>query len=175
MIWGILIILLGLSLVLGAVFNMHIPLFRIAAGLLVVYLGVRLLLGWPVWHWEARLPDEAAVFSSRELRIEPGQAPARSYTTVFGRTRVDLSDVSLSQGDVNVEVNAVFGEAEVVVAAGQPVEVRAEVVFGRAALPSEAQVAVGRTSYRSPAAAGAPAVLRIKAHAVFGSFVLAQR
>ncbi|MDD2331344.1 MAG: hypothetical protein PHI68_01685, partial [Candidatus Cloacimonetes bacterium] len=49
MFWGILIILLGLSLILKD-FNINIPLFKIFFGLIIILFGIKLLIGRPHVH-----------------------------------------------------------------------------------------------------------------------------
>mgnify|MGYP003990967287 FL=1 len=43
--WGVMLVLFGASMILRAVFNLDIPIFRIIFALVIIYFGVKLLLG----------------------------------------------------------------------------------------------------------------------------------
>jgi len=172
MIFGILIVLIGVAIIIKAVFHIDLPIFRILAGVFLLYLGVQLILGWPRWHWPAETERDAAFFGYREFRLGPGEQPERSYSILFGKTLIDLSELKAPAEDVEVEVHVVFGAAVVRVKPEMPLEVEANVAFGSASLPDRAQVVVGKQVYRSDNAGAAPHRLRIRANVVFGSLTM---
>jgi len=173
MILGILIVLVGIAVLVKAIFHLDIPILRIAFGLFLIYLGVELILGWTRWHRMIEWGNGYfGVFGEQEMRVGPAEAPQRAYTVVFGRTVLDLSDVAPVNEDVKVELNVVFGDARVKVAPATPIEIVAQVAFGRAELPGTAQVALGRQVYRSETAATAAHLIRLRSNVVFGNLEL---
>ncbi len=172
MIWGVLIVLLGLAIIVKAVFHLDVPIFRLIFGLVLVYLGVQLIVGWHRWRW---FPDDdgaTVLFARREIVLTPGQMPERTYTVAFGRTLLDLRALAPAGADLEMDVNVVFGDAVIRINPASPVEVEANVAFGRAELPDRSQVVLGRHLYRSESAAGAPYRVRIKSSVAFGSLQL---
>lgn len=172
MIFGILIVLIGVAIIVKAVFHIDLPIFRILVGVFLLYLGVQLILGWPRWRWRGELDHDAAIFSYREYRLGPGEQPERSYSMVFGKTLIDLSELKAPTEDADVEVHVVFGQAVVRVNPAVPLVVEANVAFGNASLPDRTQVVVGKQVYRSENAETAPHKLHIRANVVFGSLEL---
>jgi len=172
MIFGILIVLIGVAIIVRAVFHIDLPIFRILIGIFLLYLGVQFILGWPRWHWHAETEGDSAVFGYREFRLGPGQQPERNYSILFGRTLLDLTELQSPAEDANVEIHVVFGKAVVRVNPAAPLEVEANVAFGNASLPDRTQVVVGRQVYCSENAATAPHKVRIHANVVFGSLEL---
>lgn len=162
---GMVIVLAGASLILEAVFKIHIPLLRIAFGLFFIVLGARIVFGpWP--HLAAGQPH-AAVMSEQRFAPGPAVGDRLKYDVVFGRAEVDLTGLSPLDHDVFVEVNAVFGDVLVMVDPTVALEVDSSAAFGMTRLPDRQTVAFGSAHYQGSARAGPR--LELKLNAVFGN------
>jgi predicted membrane protein len=175
MFWGILIVLIGLAIIIKAVFPIDIPLFRILFGVLLIYLGVQLLLGWP--RWGRGIGDEFkfSAFGERIIRLQPGQVPEDRYSVAFGNAMYDFTKVSLESRDIDVEVSVSFGKATIQVSQATPVVMEAGVAFGSAEFPDGSQVAMGKQTYRSENANSALHSLRIRSRVAFGQILLVRQ
>jgi hypothetical protein len=159
--WGIIVILVGITLVLNVVAGVRIPLFRIVVGLILVYLGVCLIAGG---RWGVRSRNSAA-FS--ETKVTPNEA-APEYSILFGKGDIDLSRVTLKPGANRCEVNTVFGGSVVRLDPQMPVRVSVSSAFGGARLPDGSSVSFGDHSYTSPGYRSDSAYLDLKLSVVFG-------
>lgn len=163
---GGLVALLGLSIILEAVFQIRLPLFRIGLGLFLLYLGVRVLLGGHAR--DVGLGGHSTVMA--EQHFAPGALGTERarYDVLFGRAVVDLRGLPDPESDVTVEVNAIFASAVVLVDPRQPVQIDASAVFGAAKLPDGQSVSFGALRYVPSAVARPGARIRVKLNAVFG-------
>lgn len=147
-------------MILNALFHINIPFFRIAFALIVIWFGVRLLLGARTCRSGA-----SAVFTGAEFK---GEKSSKDYNAVFGNAVVDLTGIKL-EGDVTrTEVNAVFGSAQVKIGPKYPVRVRASSVFGNVRLPGGEAVAFGDRKWENRAPKAGEKVLELEVNAVFG-------
>ena len=160
-VFGTLLILLGLSIILRAVFGINIPLFRIAFALLIIYLGIRVLMGG---HF-CRMPSHSAVFSDVNIQAT---SKTGEYNVVFGRGVIDLSKVDLSQGSRKAKVSTVFGTGIIKIAPDQPVKIESDAVFASARFPDGNVISFGKYVYTTPSYREDTSSLTIKADVVFG-------
>ncbi len=159
--WGVVLILLGVSLILKWVLGIDIPVFRIVMALVLIYLGVRMLIGTA----PSRVDGNRALFA--EAEFSGGEAD-RDYTVVFGRGNLDLRAAQVTDKDVAVDFSTVFGSGVIHLRKDVPARVKVTSAFGGARLPDGNQVAFGETTWRNAAyKEGAPALV-VEAHVVFG-------
>ena len=169
-VFGVLVVLLGASLLLQA-FNIHLPVFRVAVALLFVYVGARILLGarWAtgtVGSGEA--PDTAVVFS--DAAIAPTSAAHDlKYTVLFGRALIDLTRLQPGPKPVAVDVAVIFGEARVRVPRDAQVAIRTSTAFGLAQTPDGHSTVFGTSEYRSAGLTPTPPSLALTVNVAFGA------
>jgi len=157
--WGSLLILWGASIILNAVFHLNIPFFRIAFALIVIWFGLRILLGGRCCGG-----GRAAVFS--ESTFKGDKAPG-DYNIVFGKGDIDLTGLKIDK-PTRIEVNVVFGNGTLKLPAKTPFRIKANAVFGNAQLPDGKVISFGDSVYESKGAEGSANVLDIQANVVFG-------
>jgi len=158
--WGSLLVLWGVSMILNAVFHVNIPFFRIAFALIVIWFGVRLLLGGRCWK-----TGHSAVFTGAEYKPDKVQG---EYSAVFGNLAVDLSGARLEGEVTRSEVNTVFGSGQVKLGSKYPVRIRASSAFGNVKLPDGRTIAFGDAKWENRTAKSGEKVLELKVNAVFG-------
>ncbi len=156
--WGIIVVLLGLSIILNVVTGVRIPFFRIFFGLLLIYWGVSLLAG-------ARFGRSGtAVFSDSEVRA----TSAGKQDVIFGRAVIDLSGIVLKEGVNHYEVNTIFGASVIKLDPAMPVKVVASSAFGGVKMPDGGNVAFGESTWRSANLKEDSVYLLVKTAVVFG-------
>ena len=158
--WGAVLVLWGASVILNAVFHLNIPVFRIILGLVIIYVGLRMLLGWSCRP--GRNPGAMTSVTSK------GTGADRDYSVAFGSTVVDLTKVELQGSETTITVNVSFGEARVKVDPKACVRVEAHSAFGAAVMPDGNTATFGNTTWESRPPKANEKRLVVKAHVAFG-------
>jgi hypothetical protein len=167
--WGIVLILIGLSLILKVVFNVDFPFFKFLFAFFLIYLGIRIFIGKD-FHLFSDVNDEhTVVFSQRTLtHVEDG----KEYNVIFGNGIFDLRNFQPSgEKEVRVKLNTVFGSSEVLINDSLPLEVRAHTVFAGSKMPDGNVSAFGETKYENLNYADTT-LLKIESSTVFGGFLV---
>ena len=169
MVWGIIIIVIGVSVLLGAIFGINIPILKVLFGLFLLYLGIKVLMGAFSFQLtaEKRSSDHEAVFSSSQFQY-PNSKDAKEYVTVFGQSSLDLATAE----DINtksIQSVTVFGESVIYVKKGQPLRVVSNTVFGKSELPGKNISAFGKFEYQTPGLLPDAPALALEVTAIFGS------
>ena len=158
--WGVVLVILGVSVLLKAFFNLDIPVFRTIFGLIVVVFGVSILLGRPiVFSGKGDVVFSEASFKGGEDK----------YNTVFGKSTVDLKDIDISEGSKEIEVSTVFGETVVYINPNTAAIVSANAAFGEVKLPAGKEVSFGKSTHKSKGYKEGKPHLKLNVNVVFGS------
>ncbi|MFO7895760.1 MAG: hypothetical protein R6U84_02365 [Candidatus Cloacimonadales bacterium] len=160
--WGIILVLLGVSLILKAVFHIHLPLVRIAFAILIIWWGVKMLFG----NFGSESDDNNVIFQNEKIMTDDGDA---DYNVIFGTGIVDLRSINLADGSKTVKVSAVFGGARILTNPETPMITNISVAFGEGRTPEGMVSFLGDRKYANSAYVKGENVLRLKADAVFGS------
>ena len=162
--WGAALILIGLALIIRFVFNVDFPVFKVIVAGFFIYLGIRILFGrFGLFHFETG-PDDV-LFSEKEFHRPEHN---KEYNVVFGKGNFDLTNVDLSQGDVNIKIGTVFGASEIRIDRNMPVKIMADAVFAGAELPDGNTAVFGSSSYQTESFNPDSNHLKIKLDVVFG-------
>ncbi|MGZ3770898.1 MAG: hypothetical protein ACXVCP_10025 [Bdellovibrio sp.] len=169
MFWGVVIIIVGVSVLLNAIFGIDIPVFKIFFGLFLTYLGIKIIFGSFAWNFsftsDKRSTDNEAVFSKSQF-IYPNTKESKEYVTVFGQSNLDLTKAGK---DVRLESVTVFGESEIIVKKGMPLRIESNTVFAKSSLPGKNVATFGQFHYSTPGLKDTDPALSLKVTAVFGS------
>ena len=169
--WGALLLILGIALIIKVVFNVDFPVFKILVGAFFIFLGLKVLFG-RVLIPEGKIGPHETIFSERTYdQPENG----REYSVVFGKGVYDFTNTDLSQGDVKVEINTVFGGSVIKIKEDMPVRIDADAVFAGAELPDGNTAVFGSSQYTSDNYSPDSSALRIKISAVFGGVQVIRR
>jgi hypothetical protein len=160
--WGVLIIVVGILVLIRVIFGVHIPIFSLIIGLLLIYFGVRVITGM-----SCSRRTKTVVFEDKKIEAVSGG----KYDVVFGRNTVDLTGIELKQGATRVEVNTVFGSSIVKIDPAMPVKIRASAAFGSAKTPDQGIAGFGEHTFKSDTFKQAEAqnYLLVILNVVFGS------
>jgi hypothetical protein len=170
--WGIILILIGLSLILKVVFHVDFPFFKFLFAFFLIYLGIRIFIGKDFRLFSDAGDDQTVVFSQRTItHVEDG----KEYNVIFGNGIFDLRNLAFSQDEeVNIKLNTIFGSSEVLIIDSIPLEIKAHTVFAGSKMPDGNTTAFGESEYSSTGH-HQPPNLRIEANTVFGGFLVKKR
>ncbi len=162
--WGLLLIILGLSLVFRIVFNIDFPLLKIILAFVFIFIGLRLLFGsFGIVHMRGGEHD--VIFGEKRYgTFESG----KEYNVVFGKGVYDFRDFTLNGKVKRVRLNTVFGGAEIRLPRELPVRIRVDAAFAGANLPNGNTAVFGSTMYESPDFDPSAPYLDLKVDIVFG-------
>jgi hypothetical protein len=172
LLFGILALVLGASIVAHALFDIDIPLFRTALGVALVYLGARVLIG--AWSPERASAGRDAVFSVSRFAPRDPTEIAGKYDIVFGRGLVDLTNIGTLEHDRSLQIDVVFGDAVIEVDPSTPIDVRGNAAFAELRMPDGSGANFGDVLYRAPVVPGTPR-LELRVNVVFGSATVRSR
>ena len=166
--WGVIIVLIGLSIILREIFHIHIPFVRIIFGVLLIYWGIKVITGGFVRSWGR----SSAVFTEAKMKYDGDQ---REYNIIFGNGMVDLFKMETPSENKKVEVNVVFGNGNLILNDSLPMKVKMNTVFGSSRAPGKSADGFGETSFMTSSyREGLPYIL-VDANTVFGKLEIESR
>jgi hypothetical protein len=105
-----------------------------------------------------------------DRQIEPGSIE-RKYNVIFGREIIDLRHWDPETDPLNIEVNVIFGSADVRLPENKTSSVKGTAVFGAAQFPDGQVAAFGERKYQNGGTEPGTA-LYVEANAVFGNLTV---
>lgn len=145
-------------------FKLHISLARIIIGVLFLAFGISMLLG----GFSVK-SDSDIIFSDAEIRVTQAK---KDYNVIFSNMVMDLSDIAEESIGEKVEINVVFGNAEVKIDPDIPTTIVVNSAFGSANTPDGSNIVFGDHTYTT--GEGDTPVFRIEANVVFGNLEFVQ-
>jgi len=167
--WGIILILIGLSLILKVAFNVDFPFFKFLFALFLIYLGIRIFVGKDFRLFSDANDEHTVIFSQRTITsIENG----KEYNVIFGNGIFDLRNFQCSPDEkMTVKLNTVFGSSEVLINDSIPTEIEAHTVFAGCKMPDGNTTAFGEAKYIN-AGYSSSTLLKIESNTVFGGLLV---
>ncbi len=164
--WGIILIIIGLSLIIKIVFNIDFPIFKLLIAFFFIYLGIRILIGPSFKPLKSGDPYNV-IFGERVItKVEN----MREYNVVFGKAIFDLRNYVPDSNVVDIKINTVFGTSEVLLNDSISSKIEANAVFAHADLPNGNSASFGYTSFFKDSTNQSNELIIIHADVVFGSF-----
>lgn len=170
--WGILFLLMGISLLIKVVFRLDIPVVRIVIGLVLILLGVRMLVGGS-WFFHGDTEENEVIFAEKTFRGK--EVTREEYSVVFGKATFDFTDLDSTSLPKHVKISTVFGSSTVFLNREVPVKIQGESVFAGVRLPGGNTAVFGSTSYESEGFDRARPCLSIQSEVVFGGVNMVYR
>jgi len=163
---GLVILVIGASLAIGLVFDVHVPLVRIALAVLFIVWGARMVV-----HGVGR-QDRFAVageawLADREFKPAGELTRDARFDVAFGRGLVDLTQLDRPLDDVTVTIDTLFGAAVVKVDPSIAYDIHGSSVFGEVRMPDRSVTAMGTLEFRGPSEERPRLHLRL--NAMFGA------
>lgn len=183
MFWGICFLVIGVLLLVNYVLGVNLPIGRTLVAIAFIYIGVNMLFGDFGVHIRRQATEHAAVFSASQFHFDWADKDNtgfsgkinKEYKTVFGEGVLDLSNVDLSKGGVNIKIKTAFGQTKVIVKKGTPLRVHTNTVFGSSELPEKNLSALGKFNYSSDGLSKDAPALNIDSDVAFGSFQIIEK
>jgi predicted membrane protein len=169
--WGSILVLLGLSVIVRIVFNIHVPLVRIVFALVIIYLGVRVLVGG-TWNRCGGPNASTVVFSDVKTELPKDST---EYNIIFGKGVVKLDSAALAEKNKKVKINTVFGATEIVVSSNIPAIIRVTSAFSGARMPDGNIISFGEYVYKTKAVSDPAKALHVDASVVFGGLEIREQ
>lgn len=157
--WGVLIVLIGISIICKALFGFSFPFFRILFALFLIYIGIIMLFKTNLF----KSKNNNAVFENKSLGYKENQ---NEYSTVFGKSIIDLTMVPTKS---EIEVSTVFGSSTIYIDSTQSYKIKVNAAFASADLPDESKTIFGTHIYKSPAYQKGGAYISVELNIVFGN------
>lgn len=167
--WGVILIIIGVSIVFKVVFDVSI--FRIIIAVAFILIGIKILIGKSAVNISSN--DSDVIFNDKRYTEFPSSST--EYNTIFGKSIFDFSDAAIpTDKQINLEFNTIFGNSEIHLPQGLPVRIKAEAVFGSAKLPNDNTAVFGSANYVSDHDSTVASFINIEANAVFGNIEIIQ-
>jgi hypothetical protein len=166
MAFGLLFILIGISIILKLIFKVNIPVVRIAFALFIIYLGFHILFG------SFSIKHRTVYFAENNITAVSGE---NEYSIIFGKGEIDLTGLDESAYGKEYETNVVFGEGLLKINSLVPFKVKSEYVFSGLRLPDKEFGGIGSFTYTSKAYKEGEPFILVKADAVFASLVIIEK
>lgn len=163
--WGLVLVIAGVLMIINYIFKLNIPVFKILIGLVLIYLGVYIILGFKGWKVQSYYDGKTAVFSDMSIKPEKVE---NEYNIIFSKGEIDLTNMKTEDIGKHIEISAVFGSAVVKIPSDLPIKVRGSAVFGSVTLPNKQSLGFGDIRYDSSETDSA---IYIEANAIFGNIV----
>ncbi len=149
--WGILIILIGISLVLKG-FNVSIPLVKTFVAIVIIMFGIKILVGG------------YSRGKTHGINTNSMSGTTQEFTSVFSGSFYDFNN--LDPKATEAEVSVVFGSARVKLPRDIEFDIESNAVFGSVILPQK--TSAGIASGDALLNANAKRRVKIEANSVFG-------
>jgi hypothetical protein len=167
--WGLFLILIGFALIIKYVFNLEIPVLRVAIAVFLILIGIRLLLK-NRWEWNISSSDHDVIFTERTFR--GSEIEKSEYNIIFGHAIFDLTDLDSTDLPKKIKINTVFGGTQVKINEDIPLLVSGDAVFAGARLSDENSTVFGELSFKSKTYEKQSDCLHLESDVIFGAFEL---
>lgn len=162
--WGIVLIIVGLSLIIKVIFHIEFPIMKVLFAFLFFYLGIRILVGDWGTHVFRSGPNDA-VFGQGSFVHE--HVVPKEQSVIFGNGTIDFRKIDMNALPAEIEINTVFGGCEVLLRKDTPVKIKVDAAMAGVTLPNDNTTVLGSAFYQSPNYDEKLPYLLIKANAVF--------
>jgi predicted membrane protein len=163
--WGIILILIGISLIIKVVFKVDFPIGKVLFAFFFIYLGIKILIGNFGFQFFKTGPNDV-VFGEANYVHE--RFIPKEQNVIFGRGVFDLRNISPATLPAQFHINTVFGNSDILVNKNLPVKIMIDAAFAGVTLPNDNSTVFGSVSYQTPSYDDTKPSLKVKADAVFG-------
>jgi hypothetical protein len=168
--WGSILILLGISVIIRIVFNVHVPLVRIVFALILIYFGIQVLVGG-TWC-RSTCKSNTVLFG--EVKTEFTK-DSNEYNIIFGKGSVSFTDSALAANNRRIKINTIFGAGEIKINPALPAVIKVSAAFSGAKMPDGAIISFGEYTYKTKSFSETAPFLRIDATVVFGGLEITEK
>jgi len=162
LVFGIILILWGISQLISTLFHIHIPFVSILFGLFLVYLGIQVMTGSSFYslQYNCQYKKEGhdtcmgtsyIAFDDATLKNDETQL---HYKTVFGTSIIDMTQLTAAaikhrEKQLIVHIDTAFGKTIVKLNKEIPVKIKAKGGFAKVVMPDDSFIAFGSHTFTS--------------------------
>lgn len=161
---GIILISLGVLLLIRHIFNLNLPIFRILAGVVFLYIGISIIFGG------------AGIKSGPNLVFSEGTIEAggldQEYNMIFSNGVVDLTNLPSLKRAHKLKVNTIFANGTIRINPQEPIILKVNSVFANAILPDNSSISFGNNTYMTKTFKPDTNYLEVEASVVFGKLTV---
>lgn len=143
LIWGVILLLLGLSLIIKTIFSVSIPLLRAALGAGLVYAGFIMITAL---EGDNNADQKTITFASEHIKANN---PLEKYNISFARGIIDFSKMRTPRKVQKVTVKNILGCGAIKLNPDIPTKIVAKSALGNTELPNQTNVVWGKKVYRT--------------------------
>lgn len=136
--YGILFTILGILIVARNVFKVNIPVFKIAFGMLFIFIGISLFISEPGES------NNNIFFSNKAIQVTDLD---KEYNLIFSRGTIDLSKVSPQNKGQKLKINTIFSDGTIVINPQTPALISTNSAFAITETPDDASISFGKYKY----------------------------
>ncbi len=166
--WGLVLVALGVAVIIKVLFHIDIPVFRIVFAMVLIYFGLKLLVGG-CGRGYSHTSQESVVFNEGTLSAEESRD---EYSVVFGKGTIDLTGLKAKDKNTNIRVSTVFGASTLKLDPAVPAVVNVSAAFGSAHIPDGTTTSFGHYTYKTKAYKEGKPYLAVMANVVFGEMTI---
>lgn len=156
MFWGFLFLAIGVVVIVQHVFNIDLPILKILFGLFLIYVGLKIVFGSFGMRMNAFRIDKIstgteAIFSETYFKARSGESSEvnSKFSTAFGNSMLDLSDLKPEELNSTFKINNAFGKTRVKTNPEHGIKAQISVGFGSIKIRGESQGSLGEINYKS--------------------------
>lgn len=133
--WGpAIIILFGVLFLLGTLNIFTFSVWSLVGPLVLILVGFRILIGSTATRFQKGSSEDfsnlTAVFGASTVNVISQSYKGGVVTAIFGGSKIDLRAAKIADDGANIDVNVIFGGADVIVPKGMNVVTEGIPVFG---------------------------------------------
>ncbi len=164
--WGLILILIGISIIIKIVFNIEFSIFRVVIALIFIYFGIRIFIGHDFSFYHDNNDEHLIMFSKKIVDHIDNE---KEYNVIFGDGVFDLRKFSVPDSEVvHIKLNTIFAGTEIIMTPEIPVEISTHTVFGGTKMPNSNASAFGEATYKNATAKNTKARIFIETNTIFG-------
>mgnify|MGYP006350092255 FL=1 len=168
--WGTLVTILGISIIIEALFGISLPVFKILLGCWLIYWGLTFILGKDCFKSQCK-SGVSSGFSQCDY-VNDKNKNFMTYKVLFAQRVIDLRNLDFSQDMVVVKIDSVFSNTIVKINPELKTKIKASSAFSNVELPDRTQVYFGSYAYKTENLKDSKPELKIKINSVFGRVVV---
>jgi predicted membrane protein len=163
--FGVFFILLGLNMILRSFFHFDFPVFKVAVGLLIIFIGIKVMFPEKYHNGlNAKSDGRTTMFAQQE---PGGNSVPLEHSVVFGSAKIDLTKLDIKE-NVAVKVDTVFGSTAITIDPSKPLKISGSAVFGGIQTPDGNSTAFGNIEYQTDSFREGEPYILLRVNTVFG-------
>lgn len=156
MFWGIMFLAIGIVVIIQTIFKIDLPVLKILFGVFLIYMGLKVIFGSfglsvKGFQVEQISTETQSVFSNSEFKSRQADGSInKKFSTAFGNSVLDLSDLSEEELSKEIQISNGFGKT--LVKTNPAIAIKAQVAAGFASVKIRDQKVgvVGETDIQTP-------------------------